>query len=226
LLPPIPEKLWRIDESTVGQHFLLRATDRCYYVWEYTAGKGYDFSPTNNLISNLKTKPTQIAKTPKRNFWKQQAINHSASALRQLLGQAFVEQRATFIPVPGSKAAGDPDYDDRVLEVLRRAFQGWAADVRPILELTRSTRADHESGERLSYDEFLAITRLNDPSGRVPRSVVVIVDDVLTSGKHFKVGQNLISARYSGVEIRGLFLARCIHDDVSSPDEFPIVYTD
>jgi predicted amidophosphoribosyltransferase len=111
-------------------------------------------------------------------------------------------------------------------QVLQRAFQGWAADVRPILELTQSTPADHESDDRLSYEELLAITRLNDPSGQAPRRVVVIVDDVLTSGKHFKVGQTLISAQYSGVEIRGLFLARCIHDTVATADEFPIVYTD
>ena len=225
MLPPIPEKLWQIDESTVSQHFSLRATDQCYYFWEYTAGKGYDFSPTNSLISNLKIKPTQIAKSPGRNRWKQQAINHSAAALRRLLGQAYVEQSATFIPVPGSKAANDPDHDDRMQQVLLRAFQGWTADVRPVLELTQSTSADHE-GPRISYEQLLAITRLNDPSGKAPRSVVVIVDDVLTSGKHFKVGQTLISAQYSGVEIRGLFLARCIHDATAAADEFPIVYTD
>lgn len=226
MLPPIPEKLWRIDESTVSQHFSLSATDQCYYFWEYTAGKRYDFSPTNQLISNLKIKPTRIIKSPGRNRWKQQAIHHSAAALRRLLGQAYTEQSATFIPVPGSKAVGDPDHDDRMQQVLQRAFHGWAADVRPILELTQSTPADHESDDRLSYDELLAITRLNDPSGQAPHRVVVIVDDVLTSGKHFKVGQTLISAQYSGVEIRGLFLARCIHDTVATAEEFPIVYTD
>jgi hypothetical protein len=226
LLPPIPEKLWQIDESTVSQHFSLRATDQCYYFWEYTAGKRYDFSPTNQLIWNLKTKPTQIAKSPGRNFYKQQAINHSAAALRRLLGQAYAEQGATFIPVPGSKAAGDPDHDDRMLHVLQRAFHGWAADVRPILELTESTPADHERDDRLSYEELLAITRLDDPSGNAPRRVVVIVDDVLNSGKHFKVGQTLISAQYSGVEIRGLFLARCIRDTTATAEEFPIVHMD
>lgn len=226
MLPPIPEKLWKIDESTVGQHFSLRATDQCYYFWEYTAGKRYDFSPTNQLISNLKIKPTQIAKSPGRNRWKQQAIDHSAAALRRLLGQAYAEQRATFIPLPGSKAAGDPDHDDRMLKVLQHAFQGWAVDVRPVLELTQSTAADHESTARLSYEELLAITRLNDPSGTAARPVVVIVDDVLTSGKHFKVGQTLISAQYGNVDIRGLFLARCIRDTAAAAEEFPIVYTD
>lgn len=226
MLPPIPEKLWQIDESTVGQHFSLRVTDQCFYFWEYTAGKRYDFSPTNQLIWNLKTKPVQIAKSPGRNFYKQQAINHSAAALRRLLGQGYVEQAATFIPVPGSKAPGDPNHDDRTLQVLQRAFHGWAADVRPILGLTQSTPADHENPDRLTYEDLLAITRLHDPSGTPPRRVIVIVDDVLNSGKHFKVGQTLVSGQYGAVEIRGLFLARCIRDAAAAAEEFPIVQMD
>src|SRR5581483_74986 len=129
-------------------------------------------------------------------------------------------------PLPGSKVSGDPDHDDRMLKVLQDAFQGWAVDIRPVLELTQSTPADHESTARLSYEELLAITRLNDPSGEASRPVVVIVDDVLTSGKHFKVGQTLISAQYGNVDIRGLFLARCIRDINAAAEEFPIVYTD
>lgn len=218
MLPPIPEKLWKIDESTVVEHFSLREPDQCYYIWEYTAGKGYAFSPTNQLISNLKIKPTQITTSPGRNRYKQQAINHAAGAIRHLLPRAYVEKSATFIPIPGSKAIGDADHDDRMWQVLRRAFQGWAADVRPMLELTRSTPADHETMDRLSYEELLAISRLNDPSGRPLLPSVVVVDDVLNSGKHFKVAQALLSAQTATIEIRGLFLARCIRDVLS---DFP-----
>ena len=213
MLPPIPEKLWKIDESTVGQHFSLRDGDQCYYIWEYTAGKRYDFSPTNQLISNLKIKPSQIAKSPNRNYYKEQAINHAAAGLRHFLRRDYAEQRMTFVPVPGSKAAGDPDHDERLLQVLQRALQGWSADIRPMLELTQSTPADHESADRLSYEELLAISRLNNPSGQPLRPIVVVVDDVLNSGKHFKIAQELITAQFANVEIRGLFLARCIRDD-------------
>jgi hypothetical protein len=50
LLPPIPQRLLQIDEITVGKHFYLDASDQCFYVWEYTAGERYDFSPTNQRI--------------------------------------------------------------------------------------------------------------------------------------------------------------------------------
>jgi hypothetical protein len=213
LSPPIPQKLLRIDESTVGQHFSLRDGDPCYYIWEYTAGKGYDFSPTNQLISNLKIKPSWIEKSPKRDYYKQRAIEHAAAGLLHFLPRAYVEQRATFVPVPGSKAVGDPDYDPRMLRVLQRAFQDWSADVRPMLELTHSIPADHETADRISYDELLEISRLNDPSGKPLRPIVIVVDDVLNSGKHFKVAQTLISAQAPTAEIRGLFVTRCIRDD-------------
>jgi len=214
LLPPIPEKLWKIDESTVDQHFSLLESDQCYYIWEYTAGKRYDFSPTNRLISNLKIKPSQVAQSPNRYYYKEEAINHAASGLRQFLRRDYAEQHMTFIPVPGSKIAGDPDHDERMLCVLRRALQGWSADIRPMLELTQSTLADHETTDRLSYDELLAISRLNNPSSRALRPIVVVIDDVLNSGKHFKVAQALITEQFSDVEIRGLFLARCIRDSL------------
>lgn len=79
MLPPIPEKLWKIDESTVGEHFSLDGDDRCYYIWEYTAGKRYDFSLTNQLITNLKIKPSAVAKASARGRYKQDAILHAGN---------------------------------------------------------------------------------------------------------------------------------------------------
>jgi hypothetical protein len=38
-------------------HYHLTADDECCFLYEYTSGKNYSFSETNNLISNLKKKP-------------------------------------------------------------------------------------------------------------------------------------------------------------------------
>jgi hypothetical protein len=210
LLPPIPEKLWRVDDSTLGEHFSLEASDRCYYIWEYTARQRFDFSPVNHLVSNLKIKPSLIAQAGARSPYKLEAIAHAGAALQRLIAREFVETRATFVPIPGSKAASDADYDDRLLRAVSLAFRGWNADVREMLRITRSTLADHESAERLTFDQLSDITELASSSPTPLRPIVVIVDDVLNSGKHFKVAQSLIQARYPAVEIRGVFLARCI----------------
>lgn len=204
----------QIDETTVGEHFSLAAPDFCFYVWEYTARQRYDFSPTNQLISNLKIKPTQIAARPGRGFYKQQALDHAANALRTLIQRAWVEGHGTLVPMPSSKILGHPDYDDRIQKIPQLAFGTFAADIRPILEQTVSIAADHESTERLSYAELRAITRINEAhAAPAPRANIAIVDDVLNSGKHFKVAQELLSQRFPGVPVVGVFIARCIREN-------------
>ena len=204
----------QIDETTVGEHFSLASSDFCFYVWEYTARQRYDFSPTNQLVSNLKIKPTQITAKPGRAFYKQQALNHASAALRRLIQQTWVETHGTFIPMPSSKIPGHPDHDDRIQKLLQSAFGTFTADIRPMLEQTVSTAADHESTERLSYAELRAITRINDAlTTSAPRANIAIVDDVLNSGKHFKVAQELVSQRFPGVPVIGVFIARCIREN-------------
>ena len=51
-------KLTKFDESTRQGHFYLRAEDDCFYLIESTAGKGFDHSDANGLISNFKKKPS------------------------------------------------------------------------------------------------------------------------------------------------------------------------
>jgi hypothetical protein len=204
----------QIDETTIGEHFNLSASDFCFYVWEYVAGQRFTFSPTNHLISNLKIRPTQIAAAPSRDYYKQQAITHSAAALRSLIQRSWVEQMGTFVPMPPSKIAGDEDYDDRMHRLLCEAFEGLNADIRPLLEQTESTAADHESTDRLSCAALREITRINEAYATTPpRSNIAVVDDVLSSGKHFKIAQEILAKRYPSVPIIGIFIARCVRSN-------------
>lgn len=220
--PSIPQRLLQIDETTVGEHFSLAASDYCYYVWEYTAGQRYDFSPTNQLISNLKIKPTQISGNPRRHRHKQQAISHCAAALRSLIQRTWVEQHGTFIPMPASKVPGHQDYDDRIHRMLQAAFGGFNADIRPMLWQVENTPADHESNDRLSHSALRDLTRINETYAEVPpRPNIAVVDDVLNSGKHFKVAQELLSQRFPGIPVIGIFVARCIRNNPVA--DFPVV---
>jgi hypothetical protein len=201
----------QIDETTLGDHFRLTAADVCFYVWEYTAGQHYDFSPTNHLIANLKIKPSRIVSSPRRGRYKQQAIDHGAAALRRLIQPSWVEEIGTFVPMPTSKIPGHRDSDDRIQRLLNSAFPGLNSDIRPLLEQTDNTAADHESPERLPYAALRTITRVNEAhAASPPRANLAVVDDVLNSGKHFKVAQELLAQRFPGVPVIGIFVARCI----------------
>ena len=213
MLPPIPTKLSQIDETTVDQHFLLIPTDVCFHIWEYTRRGGFNASPTNSLISNFKKKPSRLLANPREAPWKERAIEHSAQALRSLIRRSWIEEFGTLVPVPCSKIAGHPDHDDRLHQVLDRAFAGYAADIRPLLVQTRSTIADHETSERQRFDELLAVTRIEESvicNG--VRRQIMILDDVLNSGKHFKVAKQLLGERFPETSIVGVFLARCLPD--------------
>jgi hypothetical protein len=107
LLPPIPQKLWKIDDSTVSDYFFLDSTDQCFYIWEYAARKGYDFSPANNFVWNLKIKPSVLESSTLRYRHKLEAIIHAGEALRTFISREFVEASATFVPVPCSKMVDD-----------------------------------------------------------------------------------------------------------------------
>jgi hypothetical protein len=213
LLPPIPAKLLKVDEVTAGEHFSLEANDTCFYIWEYAVRRSYAAGPTNQLVKNLKIKPSEIAQAPARRRYKQRAVDHAARAVRDLLGRAAAEGQYSFVPVPSSKAIGDTDHDDLTTRVLERAFSGWKSDVQPILRVKRSMPADHESAERMTYDELLALTEVSPPANPL-RATIVILDDVLNSGKHFKVAKSLLSALCPTAAILGLFIARCTR----SPD--------
>jgi hypothetical protein len=162
LLPPIPTKLSQIDETTVGQHFLLNSTDVCYHIWEYTRRGGFGASPTNNLISNLKKKPSKIQTNPREAPWKENAIGYCAQALQRMMNRPWIDGYGTLVPVPCSKIAGHPDHDDRLMRVLQRAFAGSTVDIRPLLTQSCSTTADHETSERQRFEELLAVTRVDE----------------------------------------------------------------
>jgi hypothetical protein len=213
LLPPIPTKLSQIDETTVDQHFLLRPADICFHIWEYTRRGGFNASPTNSLISNFKKKPPKLLTNPREAPWKEQAIDHSAQALRSLIKRSWIEEFGTLVPIPCSKIVGHPDHDDRLHRVLTRALAGYAADIRPLLIQTQSTTADHETSERQRFDELLAVTRIDEAIiGAGVRRQIMVLDDVLNSGKHFRVAQKLLGERFPDAPIVGVFLARCLPD--------------
>jgi hypothetical protein len=60
LLASTPRFL-KIDDQNRGDHSHLTAADECYFLYEYTSRRNYSFSSTNQLISNLKKKPSQAS---------------------------------------------------------------------------------------------------------------------------------------------------------------------
>jgi hypothetical protein len=211
----LPDRLTWIDNTNRLEHHFLEPEDRCLFFGDFYGGKGWQGGATNQLIANIKRTPLEIASSEKAAqllYYKNRDIGEVAAALRRTFTPDSVVQR-TFVPIPPSKALGHPDYCDRLERALTTAFVGYEADIRRLLRQTNSADADHKSGgARISYDDLLAITAVDPAELRIPlRAEVVLFDDVLTSGKHFKVAKTRIRELFPQIQILGIFVARCIH---------------
>jgi len=199
-----------LDDSTRGIHHHITEDDKCLYLIEKTSGRDYSFSKANQLISNLKKKPStsnSYEVTHKAN-----AIRSSANAFRAALNEKWLDI-ATMVPVPGSKIIGHPDYDDRMGRVCRLIRDN--VDVRDLVKQTKSMNASHErnSGDRITLEELLESYEIDENLTNPPPKQIGIFDDVLTAGTHYKAMHTILRARFPDIIITGIFIARRIFPD-------------
>lgn len=138
-----------------------------------------------------------------------------------MIGQ-WKAERLTWVPIPPSKAAGHVDYDERLMRTLAVAFKGYDVDVRILLRQSESTKADHESGDRLTPEALYQVLEFDDAvmDERPLRQGIVLFDDLLTTGKHFKCCERRLREVVSAsVPIIGLFVARRILPDPAADPE-------
>ncbi|MGO9685587.1 MAG: hypothetical protein ACLPTZ_23950 [Beijerinckiaceae bacterium] len=171
------------------------------YLYEYTSGKNFSFSATNSLISNLKKKPSAWGYK-----YKLRDIADAAGAFAAAINPAWLEG-GTLVPVPPSKAKGDPAYDDRMLQVCRQ-IRTPALDVRELVVQRSSLAAAHESPQRPTVEDLLREYQIDEGKADPPPRWIGVFDDVLTVGTHFVAMKRILGARFPGIRIQGFFIAR------------------
>lgn len=176
-------RLTRIDELIREQHYYLEDGDLCYFFGEYTARQGAAYSETNQLIMNLKKGNERRGLQDYR--YKGIATERVARMITSTIGNL---DEYTFVPVPPSKCQSDAAYDDRMTAILRIAQTlNPVMDYRELVLQNVSTVASHASAaNRPSPDEIMANYRLDENLRAGCRDNIVIFDDVLTAGSHFK----------------------------------------
>ena len=200
-----------IDSSLRGEYHYLSEADLCFFLLEYTAGAGYDFSSTNRLIFNLKKKMDRRGRPEWR--YKGEAIRRAAKILESM-GSDWLDVlgEMVFVPIPPSAAKGDPLHDDRLIQILRRVSAHHRLDIRELVYQEESTRSSSRSGSaRLKPQDLRAVYRIDESQTEPPPKSVLLFDDLLTTGNHFMVAKGLILKRFPMLPITGLFLARSLH---------------
>jgi hypothetical protein len=188
----------------------LTAADQCYFLREYTAGRGYAGSETNHLILNLKKPPDRRGKPEWR--YKERAIEQIAREFRDSVNLSAL-RRVTLVPMPPSKAKDDPLYDDRMLQVLRAVDVEGQLDIRELLLGAASMPAAHLAAQRPTIAQLVANLIVDASLAEPAPSMIALVDDVLTTGAHFVAAKAVLAARFANLPIRGLFVARRVHDE-------------
>ncbi len=203
-------RLLRIDSTLIGDHVRLTEGDECFFFGEYTARKGFAFSEMNNLIINLK-KPVDLMGSNQWR-WKEKAIADAA----KLIGGALNPTASfTLVPMPPSKIKTDPLYDDRMLRILRLAVGSWhSSDVRELVIQKSSTCAAHLTTDRPTVQSMIDNYCVDELNTNTKPQNIFIVDDVLTTGTHFKAAQHILKQRFPTANIYGLFIARRVPESI------------
>jgi hypothetical protein len=211
----LPQRLTKIDDLSRPDHSYLTAEDECYFIGEYTARKGYAFSSRNNLILNFK-KPMDRRSRPE---WphKARAIQTAAVMFRSSLNDKAREM-LTFVPIPPSKARGDPLYDDRLVQMLRGIWPGQPVDVRELVIQPVSTDAVHDSANRPTLAQLEARYEIDRRRLEPAPQAIAVVDDLVTTGAHFVAMRNMLGRQFPGIKIVGLFIARRVPEAVDIED--------
>ncbi|WP_271895428.1 phosphoribosyltransferase [Candidatus Phyllobacterium onerii] len=192
-------------------HRFITSDDECYFLGEYTARKGFSHSETNDKIISLKMKPSIQYSSPARFKYKRRAIEYWG---RMLAGALPVDeaQKAIWVPIPGSCPIGDPEFDDRLVQIIEYAYKGGVTIASPFRQKSLRVAA-HDSHERPDSETLVSewtfdVSTISSEAGQI-----IIFDDVMVRGASFKAAKDLLKAHAVNATIRGVFLARNIHDD-------------
>jgi predicted amidophosphoribosyltransferase len=120
---------------------------------------------------------------------------------------------AALVPTPPSKPIGDPNYDDRMLQIARRSHapDGPPTPVLDVLKQARRLHASHVTARRPQIDTLVKAYALEDTPLAPER--LIFLDDILTTGRHFRAMTEVLRRRFPAAEIVGLFIARRVWNE-------------
>lgn len=212
-----PRRLTEIDDLTRPDHSWLGPDDRCLFLGEYTARKGYSFSATNQVVLNFKKSVERRGKPEWQH--KERTIREVGAAFSSALKAEWLAA-ATLVPIPPSKAKNDPLYDDRMIRMLRAIPAVRSLDIRELIIQPQSMTAAHDADVRPTPGMIANDYQIDEQQAQPTPSVIAIFDDVMTTGAHFVAAQQILAARFPQAVIFGFFIARRVPETTDFSEFF------
>ena len=85
-------------------------------------------------------------------------------------------------------------------------------DIRELIFQTESTVPAHNQDVRPRPSHIEKIYRLDKDLAEPEPKIFALVDDVLTTGAHFRAAKSILSKFFPRKAVIGLFIARCVQD--------------
>lgn len=192
---------WKKLELNTVQHWPTRLdpNDECFYAREFVSHGGYQASDTNSLIDDFKMKP-QVNKS--RWYWRDLAVTRFAQELADLL-----ESGTCIAAIPSSKKPDHPEYTSRYEDLFTKLQKLKTVIVETPITILESKQSSRTGGSR---DIDSIYKNLVWRGFKKTTNHVVLIDDVITTGGHFKACQRLILEKCPGIGIIGAFWAKTI----------------
>lgn len=179
----------------------LTEEDECYYFIEATDG-GFKESESNNLLHNFK-KPIDLkGQAPWR--YRNRAVNNFATKLSNISN--LKQENLIVIPAPTSKKRASSIFNDRIDATVEKLKEHCPnIKIEYAFDAKDDVLESHRGGSRNLDDikdniEWLGLSE-------EPSSIIVFIDDTLTTGAHFRVCKEMILSHYPNVRVIGVFLA-------------------
>ena len=171
----------------------LDATDVVWINEIWCPGVKDDYS---SLLYNLK-KPTDRKGTFEWDY-KEKSITKCSEFLNNF--PKFKGTNPVIIPMPPSKKKGTIEYDDRLVQIINKVENAICLDIFDVKESVKSTHTQDQAKDLTAIQSNLEISE----NAQIP-NLVYVLDDVFTTGAHFKAIKNKILEINPNAQVIGLF---------------------
>ena len=196
-------KTWRELEKP-HSHYYISDDDFCIYAREYISHAGYQGGQTNRYITNFKKSPDK-RETVQWGYRKQAIEAFSKEA--RLLFKPY--SQAAITAIPSSTAKNDSEYDNRFEDLFTELQKSRPnLNIEWPIAIKQTIKSSHLGGDRdpetFKKNCFWKGFRKGHPK------MLIIFDDVLTTGAHFRAMSDFLKKNGYEGEIVGVFWARTI----------------
>lgn len=198
-------RLLKIDELSIDDHCYLRSDDVCYYFMEY---RPTITDEVKSIIMNFK-KSLDRKMLPDYPY-KIKTTNSLAELLRQNIPE-FQQSDTILVPIPPSKSKDHPLYDSRVYDLLEIFCNGREnSDLRDLISTKGQLSPSHSATIRPTPGDIYGNLILDKKMCLEKKHKIILFDDVITTGAHFKACKKLLKEEFPDSEIIGIFIARSV----------------